>query len=320
MDSYRSVLEVLKWCSASEVLLHCREVTGRWAGAGLCNELWDHFSESCHFPPRHRLESGLEAYVRRKCQGSKLPLFLETQVVIYDCCSGLKEYWNGQTPPPRLSHWVYYADCIISTGGVSSCGNYGNFISSGAVYLYQQNYRSSLLSMQASRHRHAALVFQGELFVFGGIDGQSDLRSAEKLIVKSGPISRQKQWIQLPSSQPRKNFTLCCDMQHIYLCGSGVERFTPQTSIYSPVLLHLPFATCYNAVLLGKELLVLADSEAVWARLPLGSSPIRVQEIGEKRVQRSPANLVAVGLCLYWVAEKDIRKLDIAALLSRYED
>lgn len=107
---------------------------------------------------------------------------------------------------------------------------------------------------------------------------------------------------------------------YLPLRGYGIRQFTPQTSTYLPMILSLPCATCYNAVLLGKELLVLADSEVIYLQLPLGKAPNRVQEIGSKIVQRSPANVMAVGLSLYWFADREIRKLDIDSLMSRFED
>ena len=163
-------------------------------------------------------------------------------------------------------------------------------ISSGATYLYHLNDRSSLTSLQTSRYRHAALVFQ-EKNSYGGTDGRSDLHTAEKLNVKKHSIHREEQGVNLPSSQRRKDFTLCCDLQHIYLCGAtGFEQFTPQTSTYLPMILSLPCATCYNAVLLGKELLVLADSEVIYLQLPLGKAPKRVQEIGSKRTLSCQCN------------------------------
>lgn len=316
MENYRSVLEVLKLSGASDVLLHCRNVSSLWATAGLCNELWDHYSDYCHFPARYPSESGLQAYVRGKCQGFKLPIFKDGNIQIYDCLTGLKENWSCSLSPPYMSCWVFYAGHVISTGGAISKGIYTRYVASAASYVYYQNDCSQVNSMHTPRYRHAAIVFQSELLVFGGISEDNDLRSAEKLNVKQLARRREAEWNQLPpSAQRRKDFTLCCDLQHIYLCGAaGIEQFTPQSNAYQMVLHSLPFATCYNAVLVGKELLILADSEAIWVKFPLENAAYSQQDIGEKRVQRTPSNVVTAGSYLYWLADKVVRGLEISTI------
>ena len=51
MESYRAVLEVAKYCGPQDVLRHCREVSSVWAQAGLSNELWDLYSDTCPVTP-----------------------------------------------------------------------------------------------------------------------------------------------------------------------------------------------------------------------------------------------------------------------------
>lgn len=314
MEKYRSVLEVLKLSCASDVLLYCREVSCLWATAGLCNELWDYYSDYCLFPARYPSESGLQAYVRGKCQGFKLPLYKEGNIEIYDCLTGLKEHWSSSLSPPHMSCWVYYHGFVISTGGAISQGIYSHCHASAANYIFNQIGCSQLNNMQTPRYRHAAIIFQSELLVFGGISADKDLQSAEKLNVKQVARRRNIEWNELPpSAKRRKDFTLCCDLQHVYLCGAaGIEQFTPQNNAYQIIQLSLPFATCYNAMLIGKELLVLADSEAIWVQL--GSAVYTLREIREKRVQRTHANVVTMGSYLYWLADKVVRRLEISTI------
>ena len=105
-----------KYCGPQDVLRHCREVSNVWTQAGLSNELWDLYSDTCGFPPRHSSESAFQAYVRGKTQGYKLALFVRKEVVIYDCLTGRTDHFKGHSTD-TFSNWVIYFDNILCFGG-----------------------------------------------------------------------------------------------------------------------------------------------------------------------------------------------------------
>ena len=74
-----------KYCGLQDVLKHCREVSSVWTQAGLSNELWDLYSDTCGFPARHSSESAFQADVWGKTQGYKLAFFIGSEVDLYDC-------------------------------------------------------------------------------------------------------------------------------------------------------------------------------------------------------------------------------------------
>ena len=234
MGSYRAVLEVAKYCGPQDVLRYCREVSSVWARAGLCNELWDLYSDTCGLPPRHSSESAFTAYVRGRTQGYKLALFVGKEVVIYDCLTESQVGWGGYSTD-RMSKCVLYSNKIICFGGLAGESTVENLTVLAKTHMYQGSKHFQLKNMITPRFRHSGIVFQGKLYVFGGLDGQTTLNSAENLNLKPRETITEELWQSLPNSlHKRCDLSLCIDLKYIYISGwaSEVEQFCPQTNTY----------------------------------------------------------------------------------------
>jgi len=313
MGSYRAVLEVAKYCGPQDVLKHCREVSSVWAQAGLCNELWDLYSDTCGFPPRHSSESAFTAYVRGRTQGYKLALFVENEVVVYDCLTGLTERLRGYYTN-HLSNWVIYLDKIICFGGC--IGDYNDITALREAHMYEPNNPLQLQNMITPRFRHSGIVFQGKLYVFGGLDGHTTLDAAEQLNLKQWDSIAEEQWQSLPNSlHKRFDVSLCFDLKYIYICGqrSKVEQYCPQTNTYSKVCITADYLDI-GIVMYGTELLLLSKTEVI--RTDLKTQKVKTNSVSWKWKDFPEMNIVAVNQFLYRISARGIDRYNIETLTS----
>ena len=314
MGSYRAVLEVAKYCGPQDVLKHCREVSSVWAQAGLSNELWDLYSDTFGFPSRHSSESAFQAYVRGKTQGYTLALFVRDEVVLYDCLTGLTERWKGLCSD-RMSNWVLYLNKVIRFGGSTAYG--GSIATLGTAHMYGPNNHCQLQTMITPRFFHNGIIFQGELYVFGGLNGQTPLNATEKLSLKQQKTISAELWRSLSNSlHKRSNVSLCIDLKYIYICGGGseVERYCPRTDTYLDVFFKLALSAWTAGVVYGSKLLLLSGREVI--QTDLQTKEINTSPVSWAWGNYPAMNVVTEDKFLYRVSERGIDRYDIATYTS----
>jgi len=309
---------VAKYCGPQDVLKHCREVSSVWAQAGLCNELWDLYSDTCGFPARHSSESAFQSYVRGRTLGYKLALFVADEVVIYDCLTGLTERLKGHSTD-NLSSWVLYSDKIICFGGGYSVGDRLNLEHTvtplGKAHMYEHGNHHQLQNMVTPRFRSSGIIFQGKLYVFGGI-GEKVLNSAEKLNLKPWETITEERWQSLPNSlQHRYNPSLCIDLEYIYVSGwaPDIERYCSQTNTFHILSIRLTLDTMAEIVL-GRELLILSKKKVLRADLEAGT--VKTSQVRWDWDNFPYMNIVPVGQLLYRLSARGIDKYNLETLTS----
>ena len=320
MESYRSVLEVLKFSVPKHVLTALRYIHRVWATAGLCNELWDLYSELEHLPTRYKHISAFEAYLNRRTQCFSLVLFHYEQAVVFDCLTETTISKWSCVAPPEQSQWVLYSNHVITTGGLIAPATP---ITGCLLYPPEDQMTSSLMQgMTTPRYRHSAIIYRKVLYVFGGMGRKTALCSAEKLDLfpvqgKIRKILAGREWAKIANlSGNRKDMSLCSNFTHIYICGVAdeagviIEKYSPRYDRYEVLPVSLPVYSCMSSVVLGDELLLLSSTRLTEVSISLTPQYTEQESAWEFHI---PANMnaIAVNSFIYRVSKRGIEKCDV---------
>jgi hypothetical protein len=222
MQSYRVILEVLKWVETKTILQTASLADTLWHSAASSEELWTSFLEALpadalqHIPnaqDRYRAFADLQHTPR-------LVSRLHSQLNVFNCgtCS-----FEQVLPFPHLFN--NRAAAALSTYQLYICGK-----GKAVMLSFLTGILTQLPDMLASRKNHSAIALHGSVYAFGG----SNLRSAERY--------HDDHWAQLPNmSNERSYFNACSQDERIYLCG-GFTSFSEVFDASSNTYTVLPFS------------------------------------------------------------------------------
>lgn len=222
MQSYRTILEVLKWTETKTILQTASLTSQLWHSATTSEELWTTFLEALPAEALQHLPSAQDRY-RAFVDLQHIPRLvsrLHSHLNVFNCgtCS-----FEQTLPFPHPFN--NRAAVALSAYQLYICGK-----GKAVMMCFLTGTLTQLSDMLASRKNHSAIALQGAVYAFGG----SNLRSAERY--------HNGHWGGLPNmSTERSYFNACSQDERIYLCGG----FTPSSEVFdtnSNTYTVLPFS------------------------------------------------------------------------------
>ena len=222
MQSYRIILEVLKWVETKAILQTASLANQLWHSAASSEELWASFLEALPADALQHLPNSQDRY-RAFTDLQRTPRLvsrLHSLLNVFNCetCSFEQVL---SFPHPFNNR----AAAALSTYQLYICGK-----GKAVMLSLLTGTLTQLPDMLSSRKNHSAIVLQGSVYAFGG----SSLRSAEQY--------HNSHWTHLPNmSNERSYFNACSQDERIYLCGG----FTPSSEVFdtsSNTYTVLPFS------------------------------------------------------------------------------
>ena len=277
MDSFRSVLETLKFLAPEDVLKHTSQVGLLWSRTSNSDELWFEFLAAAHIPLNANPKE-----VFRLTPFCTLTLLTEQTATIRNCLKDVERVVR-LVEPVRAS-WNS-AHALIDTTTIILCGNQTSSISAESciIDLAKGSVRA-IDPMFEARVGHGVIVTHPYAYVFGGY---GPLASSEKCDLNTG------KWLQLPHMLAEHAwFTPCRDHQSIFICGGNTnvcEQFNLVSQEFSLlpitllansgstctvhhngylIILHAKTATAYNIETRASSDAQLATMGDVWSNSP----------------------------------------------------
>ena len=320
MDTYRSLLEVLKWLSAKDVLCEKAAVSEHWSHTSESNELWQSLLDSHH--PSSPLD--LSAYSPPKLvfqhllKSRYIPLLLPQSIPRWDLT---RKQW---LPPVQLTEPIVTSDPSIAClpgGDLVLAGGYytpGRCYAGETYAIYDYSTVKRWPALILPRCRHGIVSFRGTIFVFGGRSKLGNLRAFEKLPKNSLFWSASGEMAEI-----RVFFTPCVLDFRVYLCGGGtntIESFDPPSEQFTTVPVSIPYYSQNYACVYERRIYLFG---------PVGYSVVRVEtgevDSGEVRdYQEMWAGGYAVGvdggMCVAVAGERKIFRVDWpGGVISTYQ-
>ena len=205
METYRSVLEVLKLSSPRDVL-QLTSTSTLWRRVGECQELWLSLSDLLGLQPcldsiafRVKFRAG---YCLAETEGRLTR--------VYNCLSGSWRFVSHEkTPFSQASACTW-----LPSGEILVCGGYGPCTSQAALIDVRTGEIRELPPMQTARGMHCVVAYGQCAYVFSGYCGVI-VRNCEKLDLS---VSN---WSQLPDTPDGAvNSGACVYDTSIYQCGT----------------------------------------------------------------------------------------------------
>lgn len=246
MESFRAVLEMLKWADYQDTLLSA-SVSSVFLKACESSELWIHFCECRRMSSSPAPGTSYKEHFRTHRFDSANCYFLsaETQSV-YNFST---QSWK-LLPFISLSGAYWNCSYVLTTAGILICG--GGAVNTNKAWLYSPNegHLSELPSMNSIRAGHGCVNDNNIVYVFGGA---GDRDTCEKFTTS--------QWILMaPMVYEHAWFTPAVHSSLIYLCGGGVsqcEVFDTLTEQCSSIPITLPTTSEACAFACDKGIIVI---------------------------------------------------------------
>lgn len=223
----RCCLEVLKFTSAADILLHTSCTSRLWSKVSNDNELWYELLDHESLPALGPKETYRQL---RKLVLAKLERGV---LVLYHCAADITEVvtlkgihnfsWNS-------------AHAFLDPFRVLTCGSQkGNFSSEAFIIHTKTGECEQVESMTIKRVGHGLIVVKSAAYVFGGY----------------GPLASCEMWregqcwrlLSKEMGSVRAWFTPCAAKDVIYLCGGGrgpCERFIINSESFEDLAITMP--------------------------------------------------------------------------------
>lgn len=258
-NSYRTIIEVLRFAAAKEVLKAASEVSSLWNKAANSSELWWDLCDLYAITPSQDLASGKETFKEGSWEVpvTELPLVRPNSIVRYSIPDLTETI-------VQLSTFViadqFTAYCYLSREQLMICGGGGEYMRNAYAIDLRTGLVTELASMKQGRRSHAAYKYRNFVYVFGGYKGRN-LDSIEKYRIK------ENDWELLPNylACAMEAFVPARYKQDIYLVGSRlIEVFNLLSETCRPFALSLPETWYYCLTFITKEgEMVIAQREKI---------------------------------------------------------
>lgn len=250
MADTRVILEILKYCSASSVLLHLSQVSHLFASQSTQAELWLEllgaaYSPLSPLPPKEQFRVVKTRY---------FPVLTATRFLKFNVYSHV---WKSLPILMEYSEDISLAVTIMGDVFVTGVHTQPDTFSI-SQYTGEVKGLNHLL-----QHRICLGVIQceGNIYAFGGMIDQVAVPAAE---VYENTL---KQWRCLPNAlNKRYSFTPTHYKAAIYLVGglsAQSERFYPSTEAYDSLGLDIMTYYCCISLFKGSELVVLLGGDFI---------------------------------------------------------
>lgn len=266
METNRSVLEVLKFLDAKDILLHTSHTSQHWSHLSNSLEIWHFFCESLNISPSDILsfQSNPKLAYRELAYKPIFNLAIrkdEGQISLYDCTKERTIVTINCGIGSTGSAVMITDTQLIFTGG-------GKSHKKTCLVTFQPEGVIDYPEMLDARRYHGSAFVCRTVYVFGG--DIEKCHSAEKF-----PLS-SKAWTWLPEmSVQRSAFTPCVHKLSIYLCGGNVPEchlFDCRREVYTQLPLSLPSNTwCVASYVEGELIVECGENRIVWREGELAS-------------------------------------------------
>jgi len=266
---HRKWLEVLKFLEPSELLdteTVCRALRH------LCStdEVW-----SCHLVEAPLPNMSYKESYHKQLSPSFLVHIKESMLAITNVrtLEARSVRLNAPFTPTSFGAWVSVPKRVVYCGGVHA----GRYMATSFLINIVSLQVEKLPDMHTTRAGGGLEYYRGNVYVFGGDNGDrqgrpyGDLQAGEKYSL------HRKEWTRLPNmNSPRRSFTPFRHQEKIYIAGGGganneVEVFDTATEQFLPSPYTIPFsnrlASCF---IIGNQLAVLSTSKMTIHNLETG--------------------------------------------------
>ena len=234
-NSYRSIVEVLKFAEPKEVLTAASETCAVWLKAANSNELWWDFCDLYGVMPCTDQDSSKTTFRVGDfdLKVSELPLVRPDSITRFSIPDLQKTHILLSTPVTVNQFTAY---CYLSLKRLLICGG-GDPIGNNAYSIdLDSGLVTTLANMKLARRSHAAYKYRSSVYVFGG-KLQQELASIEKYSI------REERWTLLPNYliEAMEAFVPARYRDNIYLVGAVyIEVFNLHTETCTRFPLSLP--------------------------------------------------------------------------------
>lgn len=262
MPGSRAVLEVLKYCSAADILLHLSCVDLHFSSLSKSHELWFEllgadYESSPSLSPQDQFRTAHTGFLPVLCRNNLLKFYVHSQ-------TWQRILLSTQVLESRFLSLERMVDGrVFVTGAPTERDTFSVNPESGEV--------RELCPLQNHRSNIGLIRYLEDIYAFGGSGSSSDMRSSEVY------IHSKQHWQCLPNSHyARFSFTPTEYKGHIYLLGgcksAPGECFSVLTSTFHDLSIVLPGDNCTIALCTGSQLLaVQQDRYYVCKRETAGS-------------------------------------------------
>jgi len=249
MESNRSVLEVLGFLAALDILRCTSCVSQHWLRLSNSHEIWRSLCDSANISSADitscQLSPKLAYKQLRDVEIFNLVTRRRKRLRLFDCRSR------------KLLSKISYPICDFSSAVLLSdleafiIGSSRNHKQALLVHFGTAQVTKYLDSLN-ERQYHASVRLFRTVFLFGG--DISDGQSAEKCSLS------EKKWSRLPPMPVKRiAFTPCVRERCIYLCGGNVDVchvFDTRTNVYEELPFRLPGSSWCIATFVGQDLVL----------------------------------------------------------------
>lgn len=322
MAALRSVLETLRLLEPVEVL-GMAQVCRLWRQAVDSEELWAYFC-ACEGYVR----TGKEGY-KQGVRLSRTMAFLRgLDLYLVDFHTGHREMFSlapVELPCSQFfslllpsSELALLGGCYLEPG--KGCAR-PMLISSKALAV-RENCRS-LGTLRKSRCLHSAILFDGCIYVFGGVTTCTGFRDSELLLEKSCEclsLAKDRDWRGIqPMLEGRYEFTVSAYRRYIYLCGGHqltMERFQVDSGHFQLLSMSLS-QEIWGTVLISGQLILLNHDGYQQFSLSAGNTPKQAWKSNDttSRLSQCPptANLIPCSAHIYQLSHDCVFLIDLKA-------
>lgn len=233
MHRSRSVLEVLKWTSPSD--LCALSLTNRlWAQSANSDEVWRELCETCGLEGEWKELTVKMAFLRQYKESRR---FMLANGYLSNC--NVRGFvWEkpikvkGKVAFGSMSSIVLYPPYIIVTGTANPVSG------QSALINYTNGTVSMLPNMQNPRCHHSSALYKGTIYVFAGSNDREMLTdTAEKL-----QLHKSTQWTALNQMSCRAGYlSLCRKCTVMYLISGFGTNICQQFEMIREEFSVLPF-------------------------------------------------------------------------------
>jgi len=249
MESNRSVLEVLGFLAALEILRCTSCVSQHWLRLSNSHEIWRSLCDSANISSADiascQLSPKLAYKQLRDVEIFNLVIGTNCMLKLFDC---------------RTHETLAQISCAIQTTGSAVMVRDNEAFITGNGKSHKQALLVHFGTAQVTeypdslneRKYHASVCLFRTVFLFGG--DISDGKSAEKCSLSN------KEWSRLPPMPVKRSaFTPCVRKRCIYLCGGNADVchvFDTRTNVYEELPFRLPGSSWCVATFVGQDLVL----------------------------------------------------------------
>ena len=310
MTAIRTVLEILKWLPAYDILRHACTTSHLWFKASNLDELWITLSTDSELSPLHLPSQPFKSAYAFHSIARHLPILRPGSLQFLDPTThSIKPGISFQSDLKN----VYSCAAVLLPGPrLLVCGGTAPLV----LLVLSAGEMVGMMPMLVHRAFHSLAAYKHTVYAIGGTED----RSAEKLDIEPDGGLYERKWRQTTDSISEHSACQPCVHKHlIYLCGGNTdacETFDPATETYTLLPLVLP-ESLYGCVTFcsGSDLLAITPKYVTkWQ--PGKKARIRRNAEEDVSVWTSMKQVLVEGVC-YSCENGRVRVFDVSVGVER---